>query len=187
MKSDEQNIISRVLEGRKEEYRLLVRAHEAMVYSLVMELTGDSETARDITLEAFVRAYSHLAEYDAAKGKFSTWLMTIAYNLAVGGIRKERRKPPTLRIDGVVEDIADDSALDAFFDSDDRVRSVQLAEAIGRLDGEERLILSLFYRDNVPIAEIAEVEGASAGTIATRLSRIRRKLYRYMRGGEKNH
>lgn len=186
METDEQRIISRILEGQKEEYRHLVRAYEAMVYSLVMELAGDSETARDVTQEAFVRAYNHLAEYDAAKGKFSTWLMTIAYHLAIGNSRKKRRKPPTLSLRSM-ENVADDSAVDEFFDSDDRAMAEQLADAVGRLDEEERAVLSLFYRDNASIAEIAEVEGTRAGTIATRLSRIRRKLYRYMRGDSKNH
>lgn len=182
METSETSIIRRILGGEKELFRYLVRTYEGMVYSLAIEVTGDEDVARDVAQEAFIKAYNALEKYDASKGRFSTWIATIAINIAKGKLRKRRQKPPTVSIDQKAVDAVDESAMDAFFDNPDEANARLLVEAIAQLPPDDRLLLTLFYTNDLSLAEIAEVTGARAGTIATRLSRIRKRLYVMMKG-----
>lgn len=183
MEADETEIINRIIGGEREIFRHLVRTYDGMVFSLAFEVCSDEDIARDITQEAFISAYNHLADYDAKKSRFSTWLYAIAYNIAKMHLRRQRRQPLTLpKDDEIVANINDD-VVDEFFkdvaDSQEE-KLTRLAEAVDKLQPDDRLILTFFYRDNLSLAEIAKVMGAKTGTIATRMSRIRKRLYNYM-------
>lgn len=177
METNEPEIIYRILSGEKELFRYLVRAYDSMVFSLAADITDDSDTAADVTQEAFIKAYDHLSRYDPSKGRFSTWLVTIAYNLAISQQRLRRRRPPTQSLDETEIDTMDDKAADSLPGSTDESDTQRLAEAIDELQPEEKLVLTLFYDQDLSLAEIAEITGTLPGTVATRLSRIRKKLY----------
>lgn len=183
IEADETEIINRIIGGERELFRHLVRLYDGMVFSLAFEVCGDEDIACDITQEVFIRAYNHLADYDTKKGRFSTWLYAIAYNLAKMYLRRRRQQPLTLPMGDEIVGNIDDDAVDEFFKDEadaQEEKITRLAEAVDKLPPDDRLTLTLFYRDDLSLAQIAEVMGARAGMIATRLSRIRKRLYKFM-------
>jgi RNA polymerase sigma-70 factor (ECF subfamily) len=79
--------------------------------------------------------------------------------------------------------IPDDEA-DSVMDTDDDLRIRLLTEAIRRLPPTERLLVQQHYFEQLPLADIAVVTDTDAGTLATRLHRIRKKLYQYIKQKE---
>ena len=70
---------------------------------------------------------------------------------------------------------------DSVMDTDDDQRIRLLTEAIRRLPPTERLLVQQHYFEQQPLADIAEVTNTDTGTLATRLHRIRKKLYQYIK------
>ena len=66
---------------------------------------------------------------------------------------------------------------------DDETRIDELRQTIAQLKPDEQTLITLFYYDNRPLADIAYILDIETGTIATRLHRIRRKLYQMMKHG----
>ena len=71
-----------------------------------------------------------------------------------------------------------DKALDTVFEEDDNESRLQmLEEAITKLTVEEKTLISLFYTDNKPVAEIADLLEQTTDNVKVRLYRVRKKLY----------
>src|SRR4051794_18951705 len=70
-----------------------VRRFQSRVYGLALSILGDAHAAEDIAQETFVRAWRHASSYDARRGQVSSWLLTIARNLALDRARLTRARP----------------------------------------------------------------------------------------------
>lgn len=78
---NEESIISEVLSGKKEQFAMLIKEYQNGAYHLAYKLTGNKEEARDITQEAFIKAYLYLKSYNPSF-KFQSWLYKIVVNIA---------------------------------------------------------------------------------------------------------
>lgn len=176
---DEQRLIGRVLDGHTEDYGLLMERHGAEVFRLVARLVPLQQDAEELVQDAFVRAYNRLATY-CGDASFSTWLCRIAYNLTVSWLRK--RKVKYTSIDDRME--ISDADVDQLLDDDTRIS--QLREAQKQLTPDELTLINLFYYDGKSLRDIAYILGIEPGNVATRLHRIRKKLYLIIRKMENN-
>lgn len=176
MLMDEQRLIARILDGHAEDYGYFLERYGGEVFAIVSRLVPNREDAEELTQDAFVRAYSRLDSF-IGRSSFSTWVCRIAYTVAVSWLRKKRIK--YLSIDDLphVSDAEVDEALD------DESRLDDLRHAISLLKPDEQMLLELFYFESRPLADIAYILDVQPGTIATRLHRIRRKLYSLMKHG----
>ena len=176
MLMDEQRLIARILDGHAEDYGYFLERCGGEVFAIVSRLVPNREDAEELTQDAFVRAYSRLDSF-IGRSSFSTWVCRIAYTVAVSWLRKKRIK--YLSIDDLphVSDAEVDEALD------DESRLDDLRHAISLLKPDEQMLLELFYFESRPLADIAYILDVQPGTIATRLHRIRRKLYSLMKHG----
>lgn len=179
MLMDEQRLIVRILEGHAEDYGYFLERYGGEVFAIVSRLVPNREDAEELTQDAFVRAYSRLDSF-IGRSSFSTWVCRIAYTIAVSWLRKKRIK--YLSIDDHPH--ASDAEVDEVLDDESRLED--LREAISLLRPDEQLLLELFYFESRPLADIAYILDVEPGTIATRLHRIRRKLYSLMKHGKAN-
>jgi len=92
--------VERVLAGDTEAFVELVQRHQSAVYTHVLRMVRRPEDAMDLSQEAFVKAFKHLAHYNP-RWAFKTWLMTIATNTALNFIAK--RKLETVSLEDVAE------------------------------------------------------------------------------------
>lgn len=176
---DEQRLIARILDGHAEDYGYFLERYGGEVFAIVSRLVPNREDAEELTQDAFVRAYSRLDSF-IGRSSFSTWVCRIAYTVAVSWLRKKRIK--YLSIDDHPH--ASDAEVDEVLDDESRLED--LREAISLLRPDEQLLLELFYFESRPLADIAYILDVEPGTIATRLHRIRRKLYSLMKHGKAN-
>lgn len=179
MLMDEQRLIVRILEGHAEDYGYFLERYGGEVFAIVSRLVPNREDAEELTQDAFVRAYSRLDSF-IGRSSFSTWVCRIAYTVAVSWLRKKRIK--YLSIDDHPH--ASDAEVDEVLDDESRLED--LRGAISLLRPDEQMLLELFYFESRPLADIAYILDVEPGTIATRLHRIRRKLYSLMKHGKAN-
>ncbi len=167
---DEQRLIARILDGHESDYGYFLERYGGEVFAIVSRLVPNREDAEELTQDAFVRAYSRLDSF-VGRSSFSTWVCRIAYTTAVSWLRKKRIKYLSIEDRQGLSDKEVDEVLD------DESRLDELREAIALLRPDEQMLLELYYFESRPIADIAYILDVEQGTIATRLHRIRRKLY----------
>jgi RNA polymerase sigma-70 factor (ECF subfamily) len=151
-----------------------VRRFQSRVYGLALTILGDAHAAEDIAQETFVRAWRHASSYDARRGQVSSWLLTIARNLALDRARLTRARPvdPDLLISQL-----DREAGTARIDDPARVADRErLRDLLVALPQEKRRALVLATYFGRTAQEIAELDGAPVGTVKTRIRDGLRKL-----------
>jgi RNA polymerase sigma-70 factor (ECF subfamily) len=87
--ADDQLIVSQVVAGQKDLFRLLVRRHERAVYGMGLSFFRNAEDASDFTQEVFLKVYRSLSRFEG-RSRFSTWLYKIAYNTAVNTVTRKK-------------------------------------------------------------------------------------------------
>jgi RNA polymerase sigma-70 factor (ECF subfamily) len=177
---DDAEVIRRVLAGEVELFEVLLRRHDPRVYRTVRSILRDEDEAEDAMQAAWVRAYQHLSEWAGASA-FSTWLVRIAANEALGRLRKRARVVP---LQGRGED---DDAEGAIMDpraEDPEERAaaheaVRLVErAVDELPPPYRSVYVLRELEQLSTTETAEALGLGEDAVKVRLHRARAMLRR---------
>ena len=152
-----------LIAGNDDAIRALYARFSRPVYSMGMRLLGTREAAEELTQDVFVMAWRKAARFDASRGRLSTWLMTIAHNLAVDRLRRETgiSRPTLVLMDEVPDAVVEDE--DLLLERDAAVR------ALSSLSDAERTLLSRAYFRDLTAREIAESDGIPLGTVKTRL------------------
>jgi RNA polymerase sigma-70 factor (sigma-E family) len=144
-----------------EEFAWFFRAEYAEVVRTAYLLTQDRDTAEEIAQEAFSQLYAHwkkVSGYDRPEA----WVRRVAIRMCGKHMRRWRRARELIeRREEAEEQHASD---------------VDLARAIRSLPGSQRTAIVLFYFEDRPITEVAEVLGCSTSTAKVHLHRARRKL-----------
>ena len=140
------------------------------VYAYVMSLLRDRSAAEDVTAQAFERAYRKSGSYRARRGSPEAWLFGIARNAALDELRRRGRRA------GLEGEPADKDALTAEDHAELALRREVVREALTKLDGRERDLLSLKFSGGLSNAEIGRVLGVSESNAGTRLHRALTKL-----------
>src|SRR5579862_529691 len=92
---DDTALVNAYLSGETRSFDALVERYQTRLLNFVYRIVGDRERAEDLVQEVFVRVYRHLGRFDRSK-KFSTWIYTIASNLAKNELRNRARNPLVL-------------------------------------------------------------------------------------------
>ena len=92
---NDSGVVQAFLDGEQRAFGELVKRYDSRLLNFVYRTVGDRERAQDLVQETFVRVYRHLHRFDQSK-KFSTWIYTIASNLAKNELRNRSRNPLVL-------------------------------------------------------------------------------------------
>jgi RNA polymerase sigma-70 factor (ECF subfamily) len=153
--------------GDREAAAGFVRRFQSRVYGLAVTILGDPKAAEDVAQETFVRAWRHASSYDARRGAVSSWLLTIARNLAVDRARLKRPRPvdPDLIATQLEREASTVGTDDATRSAErDRLRGLLL-----ELPPEQRRALVLATYFGRTAKEISELDGTPVGTVKTRI------------------
>lgn len=137
-------------------------------------MVGSPEDAEELTQDTFMKAFRHLSDFNG-KSSFSTWLYRIAYNTALSSLRKQPNE--VLSVDDRLWNNLTENEIDRALDEEDEERIEQLQRALEKLTPDERALVTLFYEEDRPIAEICHILNQTEGNIKVKLYRIRKKLY----------
>jgi RNA polymerase sigma-70 factor (ECF subfamily) len=168
-------IISKVLSGDQQAYAALVNRYQSYVFTLALRFTKNREDAEELAQDIFVKAYRALADFKGTS-KFSTWLYTIVNNTCITFLRKKRLQTHSLENEGVFE-VADsqDSGLRANL-VEQKSKVAMVNNAISLLNGDDAEIITLFYKSEQSLEEIAQIVGLETNTAKVRLHRARTRL-----------
>lgn len=171
--SDER-LVELSLDGDEGAFGVLVRRYERRLTAFLSQLVGDIELARELSQEAFVRAWSALERFNP-KYRFSTWLFRIAHNLGIDQLRRRRLlTTPLYRSDsegGEVEVVVPDLDKDPLGHLENRVLASELREVIDGLRPEYRELVLLRHFGGLSYQEIADFTKMPLGTVKNKLFR----------------
>ena len=172
---NDNELISRVLKGEQQAYAGLVNRYQNYVFTLAMRFTKNREDAEEVSQDIFVKAYRALADFRGAS-KFSTWLYTIVNTTCITFLRKKRLEVHSLDNEKVFE-VADsiDSGMQAN-QVEQKSRFAMVNNAIKMLNPDDAEVLTLFYKGEQSLEEIAAILGIEANTAKVRLHRARTRL-----------
>jgi len=176
---DDSQVVAAFLDGNRRAFDELVERYQNRLLNFVYRTTGDRERAEDLVQETFIRVYRHLHRFDQTK-KFSTWIYTIASNLAKNELRNRSRNPLVLFQTLLKNREADQRPLeweDNTYRPDDLFRKRQLKQVVdgvvGELPEHHRTVFMLREMEGKTYEEIAEITGCNLGTVKSRLNRAR--------------
>jgi RNA polymerase sigma-70 factor (ECF subfamily) len=168
--------IERLLNGETECFASIVDRYSKQVFSLIVRIVGNREDAEELTQDVFLKVFKSLPSFQG-ESAFSTWLYRIAYNHAVSATRKQKRGELAYIEENALPEIADDDSDDGSWEEDlHNARLECLQEALKQLSGADDALITMFYKDNLPVNEIASITGMSEANVKTRLFRLRKKL-----------
>jgi RNA polymerase sigma-70 factor (ECF subfamily) len=168
-------VVSQVISGQKELFRLLVQRHERAVYGMGLSFFRNAEDASDFTQEVFLKAYRSLSRFEG-RSRFSTWLYKIAYNTAVNGIRRQKEYR-SLAEEAVLKD--EDTPERKLLRSAAREA---VLEALGDLPFRYRICVDLFFFYDRSYQEIETITGYPVNTIKSHVFRAKKLLREKLKG-----
>lgn len=169
------DIISLVLGGDRQSYSLLVDRYRNYVFTVVLRYIKVREDAEEVSQDVFVKAYRSLADFRGAS-KFSTWLYTIATTTCLTFLR--RKKPETHSLDQEhVAEAADsiDSGLRAN-QVEQKSKLAMVNRAIGLLSPDDARVITLFYKGEQTLEEMAQILNKEPNAVKVQLHRARTRL-----------
>ena len=177
-------VVQTFLDGNARAFGELVDRYDKRLLNFVYRTVGDRERAQDLVQETFVRVYRHLHRFDQTK-KFSTWIYTIAGNLAKNELRNRSRNPLVLFQTIKKNWDADHRPLeweDTKLRPDDLYRKRHLKElveaSVAELPEHHRIVFVLRELEGKTYEEIADITGCNLGTVKSRLNRARNNFAR---------
>ncbi|MEW2250274.1 MULTISPECIES: RNA polymerase sigma factor [unclassified Streptomyces] len=150
-----------------------VRRFQHRVFGVALAVTRDERLAEDVAQQTFERAWRHAQIYDSRRGSVTTWLTTIAHNLAIDAVRARRSEPVAPEdLDVLLGAVTETPEQWALADE----ASAQLRAAVARLPrGQARaLVLAGVY--GMTAQQVAEAERIPLGTAKTRIRAAMAKL-----------
>ena len=174
MKKEEAHIIKEILNGKTEQYEYFLDRYGQQVFVLVDRIVSCQEDAEELTQDVFLKAFQQLSSFKA-ESSFSTWIYRIATNLAISAVRKKRND--VLRLEDSVFANLSDTQVDEALEDDSEEQMERLQQAMNQLEADERALITLYYLEEKPLAEVAFILGMTEGNAKVKLHRIRKKLY----------
>jgi RNA polymerase sigma-70 factor (ECF subfamily) len=161
---EEQQLVEGLLAGNEDAVRALYARFARPIFTLGLRLLGSAEAAEELTQDVFLAAWRKAARFDPSRGRLSTWLMTIAHNLAVDRLRRETgvTRPRLILVDEIPEILGPDED-EVLMERDVAIR------ALASLSDAEKQLLARAYFGGLTAREIAEADHIPLGTVKTRL------------------
>lgn len=168
-------LIQQTLGGYQSAYADLIKRHQRFVFTLALRFTKNREDAEEVAQDCFIKAYRSLSTFQQ-QSKFSTWLYSIVYTTAMTFLRKKRID--TSSIDDEETYIQLENKAGSFDENnvENKSRSYYLTQAIEQLLPDDAAIITMFYKGEQSLEEIAQVMGIEANTVKVKLFRARQRL-----------
>ena len=151
------------------------------VFAQVVRLVTVTENAEEVYQDVFMKVFSNIKRYDEQRSSLKTWVSRIAYNEAISFLR--RRSTPTIYFEdhGNEAQELSDAEVDETFGHANQETVQLIRAALKHLPPEERAIITMFYYEEMSLKEIAYVTESIPTTVASKLSRTRKKLCRIIK------
>ncbi|MGN6507242.1 MAG: RNA polymerase sigma factor [Tepidisphaeraceae bacterium] len=183
-RSSDEDLMRRTQEGDRQAYALLYERYNQAILSFLYRMLGNVEDVEAIGQEVFLRAFRFAATYKYPQ-KFSTWLFTIARNLAINNARRKKRSPVRNLTELKIEDADSTSDPDtvarrATDDLQQREEIARMLRAMDDLPPDQKEVIMLGIFQDLSYAEMEQITGAKAVTLRSRMFHGLKKLARML-------
>ncbi|MBD1363585.1 sigma-70 family RNA polymerase sigma factor [Mucilaginibacter sp. ZT4R22] len=168
-------LIEQTLAGNQQAYADLVKRHQRFVFTLAMRFTKGREDAEEVAQDCFIKAYRNLGSFQQ-QSKFSTWLYSIVYTTAMTFLRKKRVDTSSIDDDESYIQIENKPSAYDTHNIENKSRSYYLNQAIEQLLPDDATIITMFYKGEQSLEEIAQALNMEANTVKVKLFRARQRL-----------
>lgn len=174
--------------GTREAFVELVQRYQGRIVNFIYRALGDFERSEELAQESFLRAFRKAESFDA-RYRFSTWLYTIARNLASNELRDRSRRPTPYTIEDEDWATFGQSSVEGDISAGGDPERIMLnkemkqflEKALGRLSDEHRMALILKEYDGLTYGEIADILDTSAGTVKSWVYRAKREIFKILK------
>ncbi|MDD2941578.1 MAG: sigma-70 family RNA polymerase sigma factor [bacterium] len=175
---DEKAVIKRILDGRKNDYALLIRAHQQQVYAMIMRTTGNPDTAQELTQESFIRAYKSLKTF-RGQAAFSTWVTRIAINCTNSWYQSKscQQQRQKVALDEIAEPLDSGTAIDPFNEEN----IIRLQQGLAAMDEKYRSVMMLCSLEGKSYQQAADILDLPYGTVCSRMNAAIKFLRKFFR------
>jgi RNA polymerase sigma-70 factor (ECF subfamily) len=170
-------LVTRLAQGDRSAFGELYDRYGRPAYSLARRICVDPDLAEDIVQEAFLALWRNPNRFDASRGGFGTWLMTVVHHRAVDAVRKEntqrRRNVP------LTDELSERNVPPAQGSDHEALTSVvgaEVREALKKLPEDQRQVIALAYLGGYTQVEVAKLTGVPLGTVKSRTFAAIRRL-----------
>ena len=170
----DEELVTLAQRGQREAFEVLVERYKQKAYRIAFDFTRDREEAKDLSQEAFLRAFTHLKGFDLRSG-FYTWFYRILVNLCLD-YRRRRGRIAWEPLDEKTDKADERSEMAGTIPSPDQeVLTEELSQRIGKalaeLPAKQRTAFILKNHQGLSIHDIAKVMQTAEGTVKTHLHR----------------
>lgn len=176
-KLNDEALVQLIRQAQAEALSELYDRYGRLVFSLALNSVGDQATAEEVTQDVFLRVWQRAGQYQADRGKVSTWLTVITRNRSVDQLRRR-----SVRLDRHAAPWAEIAAEDAPAIQGPepavvlRLEREEIRRAVSQLPEEQRRVLALAYFKGLTQSQIAEALDLPLGTVKTRIRLGMQKL-----------
>lgn len=180
----DEELARRAAHGDAEAFGELVERHQRLVFNLCLRALRDYDLASETAQEVFLRAWRSVGGF-RGESRFTTWLYTIAHHLCVNRVVSLERDAKQLvgeedaaeELDRLPGKSREEDPAAAYEDGEQRG---WIHRHIALLPDRYRIVVTLFYLQEMSYQEIAEITGLPMGTVKTHLFRAKEMLRRAM-------
>lgn len=170
----DEELVTLAQKGQREAFEVLVERYKQKAYRIAFDFTRDREEAKDLSQEAFLRAFTHLKGFDLRAG-FYTWFYRILVNVCLD-YRRRRGRIVWESLDEKTDKADERSEMAATIPSPDREAmageiSRRVGEALQALPPKQRTAFILKNHQGLSIHDIAKVMQSAEGTVKVHLHR----------------
>jgi RNA polymerase sigma-70 factor, ECF subfamily len=181
--TDEELILEFQQNNTVKAYELLVHRYKNPLINYIYRFLGDYEACADIVQETMIKVYRNKDSYKSI-AKFSTWIYTIAGNLARTEYQRRKRRNifsiSSYGDDNETFDIPDESARPDVI-TDSGIKDEIIQKALLKVSDSYREMVILRDIQELSYEEIAEVTGITVGTVKSRINRGRNQLQKLLK------
>ncbi len=173
---EDHKLILRAKDGDLDAFESLVKKYQKPIYALCRRMTGEHQSADDLSQETFIKAYTSLQKFKDGKSFFS-WIRKISLNNSLNYLKKRKREEPlgiretqmTENLNGSPHELPQEQLLRNSME-------VNFKEALETLPLDQKTVFILRVFENLSYKEIADLLNIPTGTVMSQLSRSRKKL-----------
>ena len=178
MKTNDVDLIQRVLDGDQDAFTALVNKYQKSVHALVWRKIGDFHIAEELTQDVFLKAYKRLSTLKRPE-HFPGWLYVIATRHCFSWLRK--KQVPTKSLDAMSMEELEEACYAQYEMARGETAAIEqrrelVKRLLQKLPESERTVVTLYYLAEMSGAEISQFLGVSPNTVRSRLHRARQRL-----------
>lgn len=169
-------VISRIVGRQQSElFHVLYERYIDKIYFKCFNFTKDEATAKDLSHDILVKIFTSIKKFKG-RSTFSLWVHSITYHYCIDYLRL-RKKIKVEQLDGRQDWTAEENEAKLLKE----FKLQRLVVLLDRLKAEDKMILRMFYQDNLPIKKIAVLMGLKESATKMRLKRAKERLAKLFR------